>query len=287
MTQQIDAQSIKQQQREQWGRAAAGWKKHDERFRQVTAPVTQKLLELTGIGPGHRVLDIACGTGQPSIPAAHLVGDTGFVLATDMAPEMIEVARENAKAEGVTNIEFRLIDGEEIDVPAESFDAVTCRWGMMFMPEPLRFLHQAYGALKPGGRIAVSVWGPPERNPFISLPMAVLRKHYQGPPLPDPTAPGGIFSFANEKKIEFVLEQAGFQNIHIDPLEMPMAVFDSGAEYLQYMKDIAGPLASLLNQLSAKARKAAESEVMKAAPQGDANGRVSLNGYTLLASASK
>jgi len=287
MTQQIDATAIKQQQREQWGRAAAGWKKHDERFRGVTAPITKRLLELTGVAPGQRVLDVACGTGEPAIPAAQMVGPAGFVLATDMAPEMIDVAREKASAEGVSNIEFRLVDGEQLDVPPESFDAVTCRWGMMFMPEPLSFLHQAHGALKPGGRIALSVWGPPERNPFISLPMSVLRKHYDGPPLPDPTGPGGIFSFADERKLEFVFQQAAFQAIRIDPLELPMAVFDNGKLYLQYMMDIAGPLASLLNQLPAKARKAAENEVIKAAPQGNSDGRVSLNGYTLLASATK
>lgn len=284
---QIDASAIKQQQKEQWGRAAAGWKKHDERLRGITAPVTQKLLELAGVMPGARVLDIACGTGEPAIPAAKMAGTAGFVLATDMAPEMLEVARERAAAEGLSNIEFRLVDGEEIDVPVESFEAVTCRWGIMFMPEPLRFLHQAKQALKPGGRIALSVWGPPERNPFISLPMSVLRKYYQGPPLPDPTAPGGIFSFADERKLQFVFEQAAFENIRVDPLELPMAVFDSGKEYLQYMMDIAGPLAALLNQLSPDARKAAEDEIVKAASQGNPDGKVSLSGYTLLASARK
>jgi enediyne biosynthesis protein CalE5 len=284
---QIDISAIKQQQKDQWGRAAAGWKKQDQRLKDVTAPVTKKLLELAGVASGGRVLDVACGTGEPAIPAAKMVGASGFVLATDMAPEMIEVARDKAAAEGVSNIEFRVVDGEEIDIPLESFDAVTCRWGLMFMPEPLTFLHRARQALRPDGRIAASVWGPPARNPFISLPMGILRRHYQGPPLADPSAPGGIFSFADERKIQFVFEQATFQNIRIDPLELPMAVFDSGKEYLQYMMDIAGPLAALLNQLSPDARKTAEDEIMKAAPQGNPDGRVSLNGYTLLVSARK
>lgn len=284
---QTDARAIKDQQKQQWGRAAAGWKKHDERFRPLTAPVTQKLLELAGVGLGMRVLDVACGTGEPAMPAAQMVGDTGFVLATDMAPEMIEVAREKSAAQGITNVEFRLVDGEEIDVPPDSFDAVTCRWGMMFMPEPLNFLYQAHRALKPGGRIALSVWGPPERNPFIVLPMTILRKHYEGPPLPNPTDPGGIFSFANTEKLDFVLTQAGFANVRVDPLELPMAVFDSGQEYLQYMMDIAGPLAALLSQLSPTARQKAEQEIVEQAPQGTADGKVSLNGYTLLASGRK
>jgi SAM-dependent methyltransferase len=284
---QVDVSAIKEQQKEQWGRAAQGWKKHDERLSGQTAPVSQKLLELAGVTPGGRVLDVACGTGEPAIPAARAVGTAGFVLATDISPEMIEVARDKAAAEGLRNIEFRLVDAEDLDVPPESFDAVTCRWGMMFMPEPLRFLHQARQALKPDRRIALSVWGLPERNPFVALPMGIVRKHYQGPPLPDAAAPGGIFSLAEERKLQFVFEQAAFQNIRIDPLEVPMAVFDSGKEYLQYMRDIAGPLATLLNQLPAKTRKTVEDEIVKSAPQGSADGRVSLNGYTLLVSARK
>src|SRR3990172_4931501 len=125
MTQQLDAQAIKERQREQWGRAAAGWRKHDERFRRVTAPASQRLLEAAGIAPGHRVLDIACGTGEPAFPAADIVGPAGYVLATDQAPEMLAVAREKAAERGLTNIEFRLADGEELDVEAELFDAAT------------------------------------------------------------------------------------------------------------------------------------------------------------------
>jgi hypothetical protein len=117
--------------------------------------------------------------------------------------------------------------------------------------------------------------------------MSILRQHYAGPPLPDPTSPGGIFSFADEKKLDFVLTQAGFANVHVDPLEFPMTVFDNGQEYLQYMIDIAGPLAALLSQLSPAARKMAEQEIVEQAPQGSADGKVSLNGYTLLASGRK
>ena len=109
---------------------------------------------------------------------------------------MVEVARDFAREEGVTNIEFRLVDGEELNVEPGSFDAVTCRWGIMFMPEPVAFLRRAHEALKPNGRIGVAVWGPPEqplpRSAYYDRP-----QYYTGPPLPDPTAPGGVFSFAD------------------------------------------------------------------------------------------
>src|SRR3989304_4454195 len=207
MTQQLDPQAIKEQQREQWGRAASGWRKH---------------------------------------------GEGGLA-----------VAREMADARGLTNVEFRLADGEELEAEPESFDAATCRWGIMFMPEPLRCLGRVHSALKPGGRVAFAAWGPPGRNPFISLPAMVLGKYLETPP-PNPMLPGGVFSFAAPGKLESTFAEAGFRDVRIDGLELPMAEFDSGEGDWQVQREIA-----------------------LAAAGGDPKGRVSLNGYTLVASAVK
>src|SRR3970040_751585 len=206
MTQQLDPRAIKREQREQWNRAADGWRKHDERFRQVTAPVTRRLLQLAGISAGMRVLDIASGTGEPALPAAEVVGPGGRVVLTDQSEEMLAVAREKAEARGLTNVEFRIADGEELDVEEDEFDAVLCRWGIMFMPEPARCLRQARAALKPGGRIAMAVGGPPERNPFFVLPMAILMK-YADVPRPGPGEPG-VFAFAERGRLETVFTAA-------------------------------------------------------------------------------
>ena len=284
---QVDSNAIKQQQKEEWGRAAEGWKKQDATIRERSQPVTRRLLELAGIAPGKRVLDIACGTGEPAIPAAQAVGETGSVLATDQAPQMLEVARGKAQAAGVSNIEFRLVDGEELDVPAESFDAVTCRWGIMFMPEPVRCLQQARRALKSGGRISVATWGPPQENVWVSLPMGILRKYYNGPPLPDPTAPGAVFSFADEGRLKGALEEAGFRDVQVQRMEIPMAVFDTAQAWWDYQLDVAGPLTTLFRGLSPEDQRAATREVLEAATQGRPDGSVSLNGVPLLAAATK
>jgi SAM-dependent methyltransferase len=199
---------------------------------------------------------------------------------------MLEVAREKAKAQGLTNVEFRPVDGEVLDVESGSFDAVTCRWGLMFMPEAERCLGQAHAALNSGGRMAVAVWGPPLRNPFLALPMGIARKYFQGP-LPDPSAPGGVFSFADKDRLRSVFAAAGFRDIRVDDLELPMAVFDSGQEFWQYMQEIAGPLAALVARLAPANREAVAQEIIAAAPQGRPEGKVSLNGYTLLASGVK
>jgi ubiquinone/menaquinone biosynthesis C-methylase UbiE len=284
---QTDAATIKQQQKKDWGDAAESWRKNHERLKEVSAPVTQLMLELAGVAPGHRVLDIACGSGIPAIPAAHMVGPAGFVLATDQAPEMVEVAKDNARSEGVSNIEFRLLDGEELNVEPNSFDAVTCRWGIMFMPEPILCLKQAFDALKTNGRIAAAVWGPPQNNPFIALPMGIARKYYTGPPLPDPSAPGGVFSFADKNRLQFVFEQAGFRDIHIDEMELPMVNFDTGREFWEYCREFIGPLRRILDQMPAETQDKIGQEVAQAAPQGKPDGKVSLSGNPILASATK
>ncbi|MEX0801456.1 MAG: class I SAM-dependent methyltransferase [Dehalococcoidia bacterium] len=283
---QIDPQAIKDTARTQWGRAAEGWRKHDDRFRQVTAPVTDRLLELANVGPAKRVLDIACGTGEPALPAARIVGPQGFVLATDIAPEMLEVAREKAAAEGVANVEFRLVDGEELDVEAESFDAVTCRCGIMFMPAPLKCLRQAWAALRPGGRVAVAVWGSAERSPFHTVPRDALRPFLDSPP-PDPTLPGGVLSFSDERKLTSTLSEAGFVDVRVEGLELLMSEFESGEEYWRFQGEMSGPLKDQVSKLSPEARQAAALAIATAAGGGDPKGKVRLNGYMLLASGTK
>lgn len=283
MTQQPDPQTVKEQQRKDWSRAAEGWRKNDARLRETSAPVTKRLLELTGIARGQRVLDIASGTGEPALPAAEIVGPQGFVLGTDLSEEMLAVAREKAAARGLSNVEFRQVDGEELAVDPESFDAVLCRWGIMFMPDAGRCLRQAQGALKPGGRVALSVWGPPERNPFFTVPMGVLMRYVEIPP-PRPGAPG-VFAFADKDRLASTLGEAGFRDVQIEGFELPMAAFDSGQEYWQYTREMAAPVAALLAQLPADTQRTVGEEIARAAEGAD--GKVSLQGYPLLASARK
>lgn len=281
MAQQSDPQAIKERQRQEWDAAAAGWRKYDERLRQLTAPVTQRLLELASVEPGHRVLDIACGTGEPALPAAEVVGPEGYVLGTDISAEMLAVAREKAQDQGLANVEFREVDAEELEAEPDSFDAVTCRWGIMFMPNPTGCLRRAHSALKPGGRIALSVWGKPERNSWVALPVMVLRK-YVDMPMPQPGEPG-IFAFADSDRLASTLREAGFRDVEVEETELPMAVFESGREYWQQTLEIAAPIAALVERLPADQQRTVGEEIAAAAGGGDPDGKVSLNGCPLLA----
>ncbi|MCW5624530.1 MAG: class I SAM-dependent methyltransferase, partial [Burkholderiales bacterium] len=136
----MDSRELKDRELRSWTAVAPGWRKNDAALREATQGVTARMLDLAQLAPGHKVLDIACGTGEPAIPAAQRVAPDGFVAGTDLVPEMIAFAREKAATLRVTNIEFRVMDAESLLLNPDSVDAVTIRWGLMFMPNPLRCL---------------------------------------------------------------------------------------------------------------------------------------------------
>jgi ubiquinone/menaquinone biosynthesis C-methylase UbiE len=127
----------------------------------LTAPVSERMLDLACLQPGMRVLDLASGMGEPSLRAARRVGPSGFVLGTDLSEGMLEVAREKARAQALSNIEFRAADAETLEVPEQSFDEATVRWGLMYMPRPERALERLWRALRPSGRMVCACWAGP------------------------------------------------------------------------------------------------------------------------------
>lgn len=275
----IDAEAIKQQQREDWHRAAPHWRQFDEHLRRNYAATTRRLLELAGIQPGHHVLDIASGTGEPGLPAAQIVGPSGFVLLTDQSPEMLAVAREKARAQGLDNVDFRVSDAEQLQLDPKSFDVALSRGALCLMPDPVRCLRLVYEALRPGGRIALLVVGRPEANPHFTIPYTVLGK-YVSLPRYDPTAPGP-FAFADPDRLRSVLAEAGFRELHVEQMEHTWQV-GSGREYWDYMRGFS-VVTSLLAQLSADQRDRIGEEIAAKAAGGDPDGKVELGGESILA----
>jgi len=185
---QPDKSELKERVRDSWTSAADGWRRRDDLLREGAAPVSDRMLELSGISSGSRLLDIASGTGEPAISAARIVGESGKVVGTDLVDEMLAVAREKVAKTDLSNIEFHCIDAEALDFPAGSFDAVTIRWGLMFMPDPHACLIAAHKALKQNGRISLACWAAPEKNPFLGVLLKTLSK-YMEIPVPSPGTP--------------------------------------------------------------------------------------------------
>src|SRR5215475_15903167 len=136
--------------------AAEGWRS-GATARAFLGPITERMLDLAGIGSGHHVLDVAAGTGEQTLMAARRVGPHGFVLATDIADRMLAYLDETARNEGLTNVQTRLMDARLLELERDSFDAAICRLALMLIPERHKALTAIHRALKAGARFAAVV----------------------------------------------------------------------------------------------------------------------------------
>jgi ubiquinone/menaquinone biosynthesis C-methylase UbiE len=186
----FDAVKYKEAIREQWQNAADAWHRWIPVVRVWAGPATELMLELAGVGPGGRVLDIAAGDGDQSLLAAARVGPTGFVLATDIAPNLVALAAQTARESGLKNLEARVMDAENLTIDDEVFDVVISRFGLFFVPDLPRALSEITRALKPDGRVGAMIFSTPDKNPFLSVPISIIRRRAQlGPPLPGQLGP--------------------------------------------------------------------------------------------------
>jgi ubiquinone/menaquinone biosynthesis C-methylase UbiE len=277
------ADEVKSRELQSWTSVAPGWRTHDRRLTEAFGAVSQALLDKAGIKEGDAVLDVACGTGEPAIPAAVRVGPKGRVVAIDFVAAMVDFAREKAAAAKLHNIEFRVTDGEQLELPTATFDAATMRWGLMFMPAPIVCLQSIHRALKPGARLALATWAPPDRNPWASVPLRVLASYMELPtPVPGQT---GIFAFADPEQIRRAMTAAGFADIVVEDMDVLWAGPESGREYFNEVIEMAGPLAALYAKLPEDRKRAYAEEVA-----GEAERRsvrkpgVALPGVTWIAS---
>ncbi len=194
-----------------WRESAKYWQKHRATIRSMFAPLTRALIADAGIGPGHWVLDVAGGPGEPSLTIAEVIGPTGSVMCTDAVEEMVVTAKDEAQRLGIKNIEFRQCAADSLPFPNDSFDAVVSRLGAMFFPDPIAALREMLRVTKPGGTLTLAVWSKSEVNPFSYLVTEVVSRYVEIPPV-DPDAPGA-FRFAEPGKLAGILRQAGAVDI--------------------------------------------------------------------------
>jgi ubiquinone/menaquinone biosynthesis C-methylase UbiE len=190
-----------------WQENAKHWTSHSDTIHTMFVPLSRALIERAGIREGQSVLDVAAGAGEPSLTIAETVGPAGSVMCTDAVPAMVEAARSEAERRGLTNMEFRQCPADSLPFPANSFDVVVSRLGIMFFPDPVAAVREMLRVLKPHGVLAFAVWGKSEVNPFCYLITGVLDKHVKSPAT-DPDAPNA-FRFAETDKLSSVLTQAG------------------------------------------------------------------------------
>ncbi len=254
----FDAVSYKETTRKQWQEAAEAWHRWGPAIEDWLGAATEAMLDMAQVGPGDRVLDVAAGAGGQTLAAARRVGESGSVLATDISSNLLELAELEARKAGLSNVTTRVLDGEQLDVDENAFDAVISRVGFIYFPNQQDALRGMHRALKPGGRLAGIVYSTPQNNEFFSIPVSVIRRRAQ---LPAP-APGqpGPFSFGAPGTIETTFEQAGFENIEARRLASPLRL-RSAAECVRFERESFGALHQMLAGLDDAARDAAWQEI--------------------------
>ena len=259
---QIDANQIIETQRQDWNRVAPAWGKWDQLLERNLAFVNYRLIGDARLRFGHHVLDIGCGTGYPALLAAQVVGTAGRVTGIDLAGEMLEVAKRKAQTLGATNITFQTVDATILPFEADSYDAVISRFCLMFLPDIPMTVSGIARLLKPMGYFAAAVWSAADKNPFLKIPMDVLRKFIELPP-PDPEQPG-LFRLAKAGELLRIAEQAGLQGLADEEISGETS-FESTDEYLASLMDMAAPLQGFFNKLSQPQRDEARIEIKRTA----------------------
>ena len=264
-----------------WGSVAPAWGEHAGYADTRGAAMTARLLELTAPRPGERVLELACGPGGVGIAAAGLVGPTGEVVLSDVAAEMTAIAAARAAALGLGNVRALTLDLDDLDQPDQAYDVVLCREGLMFAFDPAHAVAEIRRVLRPGGRMAASVWGPRERNPWLAVVFdavgAVL-----GAPVPPPGIPGP-FALDDAGRLRRLLDGAGLAEVTVDEVPVPLHD-DSFDAWLTRTSALAGPLAKRLALLPDPARRELRARLEEAVRPYRSPARLDFPGASLVAS---
>ena len=229
---------------EYWNSAAGPtWASLQGPLDRQLAPLGHAAMVALAPQPGERILDIGCGAGETSLELAKAVGPGGEVTGVDISRPLLEVARR--RAEGLRGLAFVEGDAQvQVFAPA-SFDAVFSRFGVMFFADPEAAFANIRKALKPDGRLAFVCWRAPFENPIMMGPMMAAAQHLPAPPPPVPGAPGP-FAFADPERVRGILGAAGFADVGITPLDLPIG--GGGLEDALELALKVGPLGSLLRE---------------------------------------
>jgi SAM-dependent methyltransferase len=277
-----EQQDLRQGLHSMWAAVATGWGEHADFVDQRGRALTDKLLDLAGPQPGERVLELACGPGGLGLAAAERVGPEGAVVLSDVASEITAIAARRAAERGLDNVTTAVLDIEHIDQPDASYDVVLCREGLMFALDPGQAAREIRRVLRPGGRLALAVWGPRERNPWLGTVLDSVSAQI-GAPVPPPGIPGP-FALENAGKLGALLSDAGLGDVTVTELSVPLEV-DSFDEWWRRTTALAGPLAKMLELLPEDAKRALEARAREAAKPYQTPGGLVFPGVTLVAGA--
>ena len=247
----MDARLQRRIQRYGWDKAAAHYERYWER---QLAPARALLFELADLRPGMRVLDVACGTGLVTFPAAEAVGPSGSVAATDISEAMVTHVTREAAARGVANVQASRMDADELRFDDASFDAVLCALGLMYVPDPLASIREMTRVLRPGGRMIGVVWGARDRCGWAEIfPIVDARVQSEVCPM--------FFRLGTGHALQRTMEDAGLEQVRAERLSTTLE-YDSAADACG-AAFAGGPVALAYSRFDEETAEAARSEYVK------------------------
>ena len=276
----FDPRQYKEMEKEAYSRGA---KTFEEYGGAIFEALAVPLLRKAAITAGSHILDVACGIGIPSIPAARLTGPSGMVTGIDIAPGMIEAARQRASTQEVTNVAFEEGDAEALSFPDDRFDVVLSSMGLIHVPDRPKALSEMRRVLKIGGTLALSVWSTPDRSILIGIMARTIAENW--PAAVVPGAPSW-FDFGAEGVLEKALLDAGFTDVDVERVPFPLTI-ESGDKYWEMSLGISGKLRSLLAAIPPEAARKIEEEAKKAAERFRSGETLLIPGEELIARALK
>jgi SAM-dependent methyltransferase len=268
----MDLQTYRENSLHTWDEMASGWEDRREWLLEITGTLNDWLIAQVDPQPGQSILDIAAGTGDLGLTAAERVGEEGKVLITDFSAEMVEAAKRNGEARDASNVEYRVLDAERMDLDDDSFDGVLCRWGYMLMADPAAALKETRRVLRDGGTLGFVVWQAPDRNPWAAVPGMTLVQRGHMPP-PEPGAPG-IFAMGDRDRVVELVTGAGFADPRIEELTFEWRY--AADDLWDTLTRLAGPLAAVLNELPEDERQATRAAIEEGLEQYRRDGELAV-----------
>lgn len=248
---------------------------YEQAWHRQLKPAQERLLELAALEPGDRVLDIACGTGLVSFPAADAVSPGGRLVGTDLSDEMVAQAQRRSAENGAEQVEFLRQDAEALEFEDESFNKVLCSLGLMYVPDPRKAVAEMHRVLEPGGTAVAAVWGRRDRCGWASVfPIVDSRVKSEVCPLFFQLGTGGALSAA--------FEAAGFEDIRSDRFQTELQ-FDSDEEACLAAFD-GGAVAMAWRRIDDEQKESANEEYLESIAKFRTNGGYSLPGEFVVVS---
>jgi ubiquinone/menaquinone biosynthesis C-methylase UbiE len=271
-------EQIREQQKAAWNKFSPGWKKWDDLTMDFLKPMGDEIIRRIDPKDGDVVLDIAAGTGEPGLTIASMISN-GKVIITDLAEDMLKIAKENADRRGIKNIETVACDVSQLPFSDNTFDAISCRFGFMFFPDMLMAAKEMARVLKPGGRIATSVWNVPEKNFWVTVIMGTINKNMDLP-APPPGAPS-MFRCAKEGLMSDLFTQAGLKNVSVKEVSGKLNAGTTDT-YWSMMTEVGAPIVAALSKADEPTKDKIKKEVYESVAQKYPDGNVQIDASALV-----